>query len=176
LGLVPPVFREDFARLGPDEFSGKIKELEEISQNHKREYVRNRALYYIALAHLHYNNPSPDYSKALHYLDEYIAVDTENLDIDEIAVWKSTLNTLVDSLKEYEKLEGSYAQLKQELQGTNKNNESLNSKVKKLESAIEKQKQEIKNLGATIKNLEETIQKLDVIQREIEKKKKKIKL
>jgi hypothetical protein len=166
--FIPPDFREDFSLLDPGEFPEKIKELEEISQYHKSYTVRTRAMYYLAMAHLHYNNPSRDYSRALDYLDKYIAVDMKNQDIDEIVAWKSTLLILVGALEEVEKLEESYARLKHDLQGASKNRELLNHKVKELEGVIVKQKQEIRDL-------EETIKKLDVVQREIEKKKKKIK-
>lgn len=168
LGLAPPVFREDFSLLDPEDFPEKIKQLEEISQNHKSMSVRTRALFYIALAHLHYNNPSPDYSKALKYLDEYIALDSDNKDIDEIVAWKSTLHTLDSSLREYEKLERSYAQLKQEYESANKNRGFLNKQINDLAQMIEEQKKEIGSL-------EETIKKLDAVYQEIEKKKKRIK-
>ena len=168
LGLAPPVFREDFSLLNPEDFPEKIKQLEEISQNHKNMYVRTRALFYIALAHLHYNNPSPDYSKALKYLDEFIALDSDNKDIDEIVAWRSNLLTLYSSLQEYEKLEKSYAQLKQEYESANKNKSFLNKQINDLSQMIEKQKKEIGSL-------EETIKKLDAVQQEIEKKKKRIK-
>lgn len=175
LGLIPPEFREDFSLLAPEEFPEKIEQLEEISQNHKSDFVRTRALFYIALAYMHYNNPSPDYSEALKYLDTYIALDSENKDIDEVVAWKSTLQTLARSLREYEKLEQSYTQLKQDYENANKDKDSLSKQVNDLSKMIEKQKEEIKNLEETIKNLEETINKLDVLQREIEKKKKTIK-
>jgi tetratricopeptide (TPR) repeat protein len=168
LGLAPPVFSEDFSLLDPEDFPEKIKQLEEISQNHKNMSVRTRALFYIALAHLHYNNPSPDYSEALKYLDEYIALDSDNKDIDEIVAWKSTLHTLDSCLREYEKLELSYAQLKKEYESANKNKQFLNKQLNELSQTIEKQKKEITNL-------EETIKKLDAVHQEIEKKKKGIK-
>jgi DNA repair exonuclease SbcCD ATPase subunit len=168
LGLSPPVFREDFSMLDPQDFPEKIKQLEEISLNHKSVSVRTRALFYIALAYMHYNNPSPDYPKALKYLDEYIVLDSDNKDIDEIVAWKSTLHSLDSSFHEYEKLEKSYAQLKQEYESTNKNRKSLNSQINKLTQMIEKQKKEIESLKGTIK-------KLDAVHREIEKKKRRIK-
>jgi hypothetical protein len=167
LGLGPSVFREDFSLLDPEDFPGKIKQLEEISQNHKSMSVRTRAHFYVALACLHYNNPSPDYAKALAYLQEYIVLDSDNKDIDGIVVWKSTLQTLSSSLLEYEKLERSYAQLKQEYESANKNRGFLNKQINDLNQMIEKQKKEIGSL-------QETIKKLDAIQQEIEKKKKKI--
>lgn len=165
LGIASPVFREDFSQLDPEDFPEKIKQLEEIAQNHKNKHVRTRAVFYLALAHLHYNNPSPDYSKAVKYLDEYITLDSDNKDIDEMVAWKSTLLTLEDSLQECEQLERAYAQLKQQLESANKNNDSLNKQIKDLGQVIEKQKKEINDL-------EEIIKKLDAIQREIEKKKR----
>jgi outer membrane protein assembly factor BamD (BamD/ComL family) len=160
-GLAPPVLREDFSKLDPKDFPEKIKQLEEISQNHKSMSVRTRARFYIALAHMHYNNPAPDYSQAVEYLDKYIALESDNKDIDEIVAWKSTLHTLDSSLREYKKLEGSYALLKKEYERASKNREFLNK-------VIENQKKEIESL-------KETIRKLDAVQQEIEKKKKGIK-
>jgi len=168
LGLAPPVFREDFSMLDPEDFPEKIEQLEDISQNHKSMSVRTRALFYIALAHMHYNNPSPDYSEALKYLDEYITLDSSNKDIDEIVAWKSTLHALDSSIQEYEKLEKSYAQMKQEYESTNKNRKDLNNQINALSQIIEKQKKEIGSL-------QETIKKLDAVHQEIEKKKRRIK-
>ena len=168
LGLAPPVLREDFSLLDPQDFPEKIRELEDISQNHKSMSVRTRALFYLALAHLHYNNPSPDYALATTYLDEYIKLDSDNKDIDELVAWKSTLHALASSLREYEKLEQSYAQMKKEYEGANKNRADLNKQINVLSQLIEKQKKEIGSL-------QETIKKLDAVQMEIEKKKKRIK-
>lgn len=167
-GLTPPVLREDFSRLDPKDFPEKIKQLEEISQNDQSMTVRSRALFYMALAHMHYNNPSPDYSKAAKYLDKYIALESDNKDKDEIVAWKSTLQTLDNSLLEYKKLEGSYAQLKQEHERAIKNRELLNKKISDLGQVIDNQKREIESL-------KETIKKLDAVQQEIEKKRKGIK-
>jgi DNA repair exonuclease SbcCD ATPase subunit len=172
LGLAQPDFREDFSLLGPDDFPEKIEQLEEIAQTHKREHVRARAVFYIALAHMHYNNPSPDYGKALSYMDAYIVLDSDNKDIDEIVAWKSVLLILDTSLREYEKLERDYAQLqkdyahlKKDYENVSKDRESLNQQIIDLGQRIEKQKKEISSL-------EEIIKKLDAVHREIEKKKK----
>jgi tetratricopeptide (TPR) repeat protein len=169
LGLAPPVFREDFSLLAPEDFPEKIKQLEEIAQSHKSEHVRTRAVFYIAMAYLHYNNPSPDYSEALKYLAEYITLDSDNKDIDEIVAWRSTLLTLESSLQEYEKLEKDYARLKQEYESATKSatkeKELLNKQITDLGQMIEKQKKEISGL-------QEIIKKLDAVHREIEKKKR----
>lgn len=165
LGLAQPDFREDFSLLGPNDFPEKIKQLEEIAQTHKREHVRARAIFYIALAHMHYNNPSPDYGKALSYMDAYIVLDSDNKDIDEIVAWKSVLLILDSSLQEYEKLERAYAQLTQEYENANKDKGLLNKQISELNRTIENQKKKISSL-------EEIIKKLDAVHREIEKKKK----
>jgi methyl-accepting chemotaxis protein len=167
-GPAPPLLREDFSLLDPQDFPGKIRQLEEISQNDKNKAVRTRALFYIALAYMHYKNRSPDYSRAVLYLDKYIALQTGNKDIDEIVAWKSTALTLDGSLREYKKLEKSYAQLKQQYDRANKNAESLNKKINDLNQVIENQKKEMASLR-------ETIKKLDAVEQEIEKKKKGIK-
>jgi tetratricopeptide (TPR) repeat protein len=160
-GPAAPPFRENFSLLEPKDFPEKIKQLEEISQTDPSMAVRTRALFYIALAHMHYKNPSPDYSQAVQYLDKYIAADSADEDIDEIVAWKSIVQALAGSLREYEKLEKSYAQLKQQ-------NDRANKKINDLGQVIEKQKKEIESLNATLK-------KLDAVEQEIEKKKKGIK-
>jgi len=164
----PPVLREDFSQIDPKDFPEKIKQLEEISQNHKSMSVRTRARFYIALAHMHYKNPSPDYAKAVKYLDQYIALESHYKDIDEIVAWKFTAHTLDSSLQEYEKLEKNYAKLKQESERANKNREFLNKRISDLSQVIENQKKEIESLKQIIKEL-------DVVQQEIEKKRKGIK-
>jgi outer membrane protein assembly factor BamD (BamD/ComL family) len=160
-GPAAPPFRENFSLLAPEDFPGKIKQLEDISQSHESPAVRTRALFYIALAHMHYKNPSPDYARAAQYLDKYIAAEPDNEDLDEIVAWKSTVQALDSSLRECEKLEKSYAQLKQR-------SDRANKKINELEQVIEKQKKEIEGLR-------ETIKKLDAVEQEIEKKKKGIK-
>ena len=160
-GPAQSLLQEDFSLLRPEDFSEKIKQLEEISQHDKSMAVRTRALFYIGLAHMHYHNPSPDYSKAVQYLDKYIALESNRKNIDEIVAWKSVVQTLDSSLRERGMLVRSYAQLKQQCDRANKNSEFL-AKV------IETQKKEIENLKQTIKEL-------DTVQQEIEKKRKGIK-
>lgn len=168
LGLAPPEFREDFSLVSPEDFPEKLRQLEDISQNHKNMSVRTRAFFYIALGHMHYNNPSPDYSLAQEYLDEYIKRDSENKDIDEIVAWKSILLVLEGSIQKYRELEKDYAQLKQEYEAADKNKASLNKQLKELAQVIERQKKEIGGL-------QETIKKLDALHQEIEKKRRSIK-
>jgi outer membrane protein assembly factor BamD (BamD/ComL family) len=166
-GSAPPGLREDFSILHPEDFPEKIKQLEEISQHDKRMSVRTRALFYLALAHMHYNNPSPDYPSAVQYLDKYIALESNHKDVDEIVAWKSVVNILDNSLRQYEKLEKSYAQLKQQYDSATKGRELSVKKINDLGQVIEKQKKEIESL-------KETIKKLDTVQQEIEKKRKGI--
>ena len=164
----PPVLQEDFSRLDPKAFPEKIRQLEEISQNDKRISVRTRALFCLALANMHYRNPSPDYAKAEYYLERYIAIDPKRNGLDELVAWKSVLHALDSSLQECAKLEKSYAQLNQQYDRANRNRESLARKVNDLGQMIENQKKEIQSL-------KETIKELDAVQQEIEKKRKAIK-
>ena len=167
-GPAQTVLREDFSLLDPNDFPKKIKQLEEISQKDKSLALRKRALFYIALAHMHYRNPSPDYSRSASNLDKYIALESTNKDVDELVAWKSILLALDGSLQKHKELEGSYAQLKKEYERTNKNRESLNKKISDLGQVIDNQNKEIERL-------KETIKKLDTVQQEIEKKRKGIK-
>jgi len=168
LGPAPPPLQEDFSLLAPEAFPQKINQLEDLSQHDKNLFIRTRALFYIALAHMHYRNPSPDYPKAVQYLERYIALKSDKKDIDEIVAWKSTLQALDSSLREHGQLEKSYAQLKQQYDRANKNTDSLDKKINDLGQMIERQKKEIENL-------KETIKKLDTVQQEIEKKRRGIK-
>jgi hypothetical protein len=167
LGPAPPPLQEDFSTLRPEEFPTKIKQLEEISQNDKSASVRTRALFYLALAHVHYKNPSPDYPQAVQYLDKYIALESHRKDGDEIVAWKSVVQTLDTSLQQHEKLKKDYAQLKQQYDSATKNRDLSAKKVSDLNLTIESQKKEIEGLKATIK-------RLDTVQQEIEKKRKGI--
>jgi len=167
-GRFQPLLQEDFSLLAPEEFPPKIKQLEDISQNEESASVRTRALFYLALAHMHYRNPSPDYPKAIQYLDSYIALEPDKKDIDEIVAWKRTLLALDGALREHEKLAESFARLKQQHDRASKDRASLDKKISELGQVVERQKKELDGL-------KETIHKLDTVQQEIEKKKRGIK-
>jgi vacuolar-type H+-ATPase subunit I/STV1 len=155
-----PVLQEDLSLLRPEDFPGKIKQLEDLSAQDPNAAVRTRALFYLALAHMHYKNPSPDYAKSAQYLDKYIGLESARKDIDEKVAWKSVLQALDNSLQEREKLVKSQALLKQQYDRLNKNGAAL-------AKTIENQKKEIESLKQTIKEL-------DAVQQEIEKKRKAI--
>jgi outer membrane protein assembly factor BamD (BamD/ComL family) len=167
-GRSHPLLQEDFSLLAPEEFPPKIKQLEDISQNEANASLRARALFYLALAHMHYRNPSPDYPKAVQYLDTYIALEPDKKDIDEIVAWKRTLEALDGALREHEKLAESFARLKQQHDRASKDRASLDKKISDLSAVIERQKKDLASL-------KETILKLDTVQQEIEKKKRGIK-
>ena len=160
-GPVPSLLQEDLSLVRPEDFPAKIKELENTSLHGPNPSVRTRALFYLALAHMHYKNPAPDYAKAAQYLDHYIGLESARKDIDEKVAWKSVVKALDDSLREREKLVKSSAQMKQQYDRSNKNAEAL-AKV------VENQKREIESL-------KQTIRELDAVQQEIEKKRKGIK-
>lgn len=164
----PSIFTADFSGLDPNDFPEKIRQLEDIAQNHENISVRTRAHLYIALAHIHYNNPSPDYSLALKYLNEYIALDQDNERIDEAVIWMSILRDLDSSIREFDDLKKNFDLLKQENVRANKDWKYLNKEKKELSKTIENQKKKIASL-------EEKIKKLDSLYLEIEKKKKTIK-
>jgi hypothetical protein len=164
--VIPPIFQEDFSNFDPEEFPEKIRQLEDIAQNHESMSIRTEAHFYIALAHIHYRNPSPDYSAAIKNLDEYIALNPENERIDEIVIWISVLRDLDDSIREYNELEKKYELLKQENVRANKDRKYLSQEKEELSKSLEKQKKQILSL-------EEKIKKLDSLYLEIEKKKKK---
>lgn len=163
--VAPPIFQEDFSELDPEEFPIKIQQLEDIAQNHESLSVRARAHLYIALAHIHYNNPSPDYTLALKHLDEHNSLDPENERIDEIVIWMSVLRDLDNSIRDYDELKKNYELLKQENARANKDWKYLYQQKEELSKTLEAQKKHISSL-------EEKIKKLDSLYVEIEKKKK----
>ncbi len=156
----PPPLQEDFSTLRPEDFPAKIRQLEDLAEHDPSASVRTRALFYVALAHLHYRNPAPDYPKAVQYLEKHIALETARRDIDEVVALKSIVQLLEVALQEREKLARDYAQLKQQYDRTNKNGDSL-------AKTIESQKKQIESLKQTIKEL-------DTVQQEIEKKRRGI--
>jgi predicted RNase H-like nuclease (RuvC/YqgF family) len=164
--VAPPVFRVDLSGLAADDFPEKISQLEEFSQTHKDPHVRTRALYYLALAYMHYNNPQPDYIRALGSLDQYMTLDPSDENKDEIVAWKSVLSSLDSTLKEYEKLKENHSRLTGDLQRANKDRSVKNQKIKDLDQTLEAQKKEIEALQGKIK-------KLDALHQQIETKKKK---
>jgi predicted RNase H-like nuclease (RuvC/YqgF family) len=164
--VAPPVFRVDLSGLAADDFPEKISQLEDFSQTHNDPHVRTRALYYLALAYMHYNNPQPDYTRALSSLDQYMTLDLSNKNMDEIVAWKSILSSLDSMLKEYEKLKENHSRLTGDLQRANKDRSVKNQKIKDLDQTLEAQKKEIEALQGKIK-------KLDALHRQIETKKKK---
>ena len=164
--VTPQVFQEDFSQLAPEEFPEKIKQLEDIAQNHENMSVRTRARFYLALACIHYKNPSPDYSQAIKNLDEYIALDPDNERKDEIVVWTTVLRDLNDSIQKYDELKESYELLKQENERANKDWKYLYREKEELSKTIVEQKKQIVSM-------EEKIKKLDSLYLENEKKKKK---
>jgi chromosome segregation ATPase len=115
---------------------------------------------------MHYNNPAPDYTRALKNLDEYITRDTENATIDEVVAWKAILLSMVNSMGEIRKLEQSLLQLQQQNSRADKDRKDLNRQIEDFSQTIERQKKEILSL-------EDKIRKLDALHAEIEKKKKK---
>jgi DNA repair exonuclease SbcCD ATPase subunit len=164
----PPVFDRDLSLLAPEDFAGKIEELEEIAENHEDPGVRAEAYYFAALAHVHYGNPQPDYSRALASLDAYMAIDAEHPreNRNEVAVWQFVLSQMVTTLKDYEKLQKSYEDLRRRYRSVEDNRKFLGQQVEELAKTIERHRKEIAAL-------EDKIKKLDALHAEIEKKKKK---
>ncbi|MGB2905944.1 MAG: hypothetical protein WBB73_02520 [Candidatus Aminicenantaceae bacterium] len=165
--ITPPAFNQDLSQLAPEDFPEKITELEAIAQNHESSSVRCQAHYSAALALMHYNNPSPDYTRALVHLNVYMAADTDpTRDKSEIAVWHFVLSQLNIMLSDYDTLQKNYAELRKQYQSADQSRKSLAQQIKDLDQTIERQKKEIAGL-------EDKIKKLDALHAEIEKKKKK---
>ena len=165
--ITPPSFSQDLSQLAPDDFQNKIEELSSIAEKHENADIRTRAHYYAALASMHYNNPSPDYTGALVHLDAFMASETEPAqDRSEVAVWHFVLSQMNMLMSEHEKLQQSYVELEKTSLESDRNYRVLSSQLKNLKQAIETQKKEIAGL-------EDKIKKLDALHAEIEKKKKK---
>jgi len=166
--VTPPIFNQDLSLLAPEDFPGKITELEDIAGNHESPGIRSQAYYYAAQAHVHYNNPSPDYARALGNMDAFMAIDSEHpgKNQSEIAVWQFVISQMVTVLQDYEKLQKSYAELRQQYRNTEDNRVFLGQQIEDLAKTIERQRKEIAGL-------EDKIKKLDALHAEIEKKKKK---
>ena len=116
---------------------------------------------------MHFNNPKPDYTKALANLDEYMSFNAEYpREKGETEAWQSVLSQMITTLQSYEKLQESYEKLRKQYRNIEKNREFLGEQIQELAETIESQRKEIANL-------EDKIKKLDALHAEIEKKKKK---
>lgn len=165
--ITPPAFNQDLSQIAPGDFPEKIMEFEAIAQNHENPSIRGQAHYSAALALMHYNNPSPDYARALVHLDAYMASETDPArDKSEIAIWHFVLSQLNTLLSESDMLKEKYAELRKQYQSADQGRKSLARQMKDLNQMLELQKKEIAGL-------EDKIKKLDALHAEIEKKKKK---
>jgi len=165
--ITPPAFNQDLSQLAPEDFPDKITEFEAIAQNHESPSVRCQAHYSAALALMHYNNPSPDYSRALVHLDTHMASETDPArDKSEIAIWHFVLSQLNILLADYDTMQKNYADMRRRYQIADQGKKGLSQQMKDLNLILERQKKEIADL-------EDKIKKLDALHAEIEKKKKK---
>lgn len=169
----PPIFQVDISKLSPEDYPARIEQLEEIVQNHESVAMRNRARIHIALLYMHYNNPSPDYSLALKYLDEFEAVGTDVERINEINTNVEALRKMEALIRDYEKLEKEYALLKEENEQLRQTNERLNKDWQYASQESTNLTKTIASQKREIANLKEKIKELDSLYLEIEKKKKK---
>jgi uncharacterized coiled-coil DUF342 family protein len=165
--IAPPALSQDLSLVAPEDFPERIKELKGIAENHENPDIRIQARYYTALAYMHYNNPKPDYTEGLANLDEYMSINAEYpREKDETAIWQSVLSQMISSLRDFEKLQKNYAELRRQYLNSDDNRKFLNQQMDELNQTIERQKKEIAGL-------EDKIKKLDALHAEIEKKKKK---
>ena len=165
--ILPSPLNQDLSLVAPEDFPETIKKLEDISENHHNPDIRNKARYTTVLVYMHYNNPNPDYMKALANLDKYMSLTTDQTpEKSETAVWHSILAQMITMLQKNEKQQESYETLRQQYRTTEKNREFLGNQIQELAETIKKQRKEIADL-------EDKIKKLDALHAEIEKKKKK---
>lgn len=169
----PPIFQADISQFPPEDYPARIEQLEQIAENNESVAMRNRARVHIALILIHYNNPSPDYERAIKTLDAFEAVGTDVERINEINTSVAVLRRMDALIRDYEKLEKEYAQLQEEnnelrqtTERLNKDWQYANQNKESLNKTIAAQKKEIANL-------KEKIKELDSLYLEIEKKKKK---
>lgn len=142
----------EISTLAPDQFNDYIFQLSEIVEKSESDNQKRLAHLYMARALVYHRNPSIRYDRAVESFNEYLKLESDQNQKDEIMSWVHLLNRLSKSKAELEDLKRKIPTLSLENQNLAK---QLNDQAK------------------TIQQLEIKIKRLDSLYFKIEKKKKK---
>lgn len=143
----PSVFSQNPANYNTQDFQTAQKDLYRISQTHPNQNTRRKALYHLAKTLAHYNNPSPQYERALDYFKQYIKGNEEAPESEETRNWIAVLE--------------SFKEQSQKITVLIKQNSKLNKTKAENEKTIHQLKQEITKLKNNIKRLDTLYLKME---------------
>ncbi len=94
--------------------------------------------FYLAMLHAHYNNPAPDYGRALSMCDKYLYHTPEGYQTGEAQYLKTLLQQIAKAAKDREQYDKGAQKLKQTAEKLHEENEALFQENHDLKAAIEK--------------------------------------
>ncbi|MCK4944007.1 MAG: hypothetical protein KAS65_10535 [Candidatus Aminicenantes bacterium] len=142
----------EISTLAPDQFNDYIFQLSEIAKKSESDYQKRLAHLYMARALVYHRNPSIQYDRAVERFNEYLKLESDQNQKDEIMSWIYLLNRL-------SKLKAELEEVKRKIPSLNLENQILTK--------------QINDQAETIQQLEIKIKRLDSLYFKIEKKKKK---
>ncbi len=142
----------EISTLAPDQFNDYIFQLNEIANKSESDYQKRLAHLYMARALVYHRNPSIQYDRAVESFNEYLKLESNQNQKDEIMSWVHLLNHL--------------SKLKAELEDVKRMIPSLGLENQNLAK-------QVKDQAKTIQQLKIKIKRLDSLYFKIEKKKKK---
>jgi DNA polymerase III delta prime subunit len=131
----------EISTLAPDQFNDYISQLSEIVKKSESDYHKRLAHLYIARALVYHRNPSIQYDRAFESFNEYLKLESDQNQKDEIMSWIYLLNRL-------SKLKAGNQILAKQINDQAKTIQQLEIKIKRLDSLyfeIEKKKKKNNN-------------------------------
>ncbi|MCL7489199.1 MAG: hypothetical protein M8357_13610 [Desulfobulbaceae bacterium] len=94
--------------------------------------------FYLAMLHAHYNNPAPDYARALSMCEKYLSLNPEGYRTGEAQYLKTLLRQIAKAAKDREEYGKKVQKLEQTAEKLQEENEALLQENHNLKAAIEK--------------------------------------
>ena len=157
-----------------EEFSREILRLEKLTQEDPDSSVKADLHLKLALLYTDYRNPQRDYRKGYREFTSYLLLNPAGWKNDEIQNWVSVLGALEKSEKETASLKGKMESLTGENTGTK---EALSLQLKKnqeLQSRLDSLERTNRSLSEANRSLKEAIEKLNILDRQMEEKRRSI--
>ncbi|HEX3036221.1 MAG TPA: hypothetical protein VHT73_14070 [Thermodesulfobacteriota bacterium] len=144
-----------YTNLSSTDFPKEIDVLEKITTQHPDPSVQTNAHLQLAMLHLSYKNPNPDYQRALDELEIYIFLDPDWGKKDEIQNWLAVLREIEKLSEENKIMKGSINLLTEENQNLVNENNEMKETIEQLETLDTEMKETIEQLKSLDLRLEE---------------------
>ncbi len=164
-----------------EEFSREISRLEALARENPDPSVRTKLHLQLARLYIDYQNPQRDYLKGCREFAAYLSLVPGDRKNDEIQNWVSALEELEKSEKEVAGLRGKMESLRSENTGTKvvlslqlKKNKELQNRLETLEKTNRSLIEANRGLKESNEKMKETIEKLNILDRQMEEKRRSI--